>query len=95
MEDSKELEESGLATVTGYILPNGWNEDFSVSSVLIADDQEREFVVGNLDNYPELRDLCRRKIAATGYLYARQSKTFLDLATYVILQDVFGKEERQ
>lgn len=89
-QDSTEA--TGLSTVTGYVLPEGWAEDFSVSSVLIADDAERELIIGNLVDYPELIQLCRSKVAATGYIYSRQGKTYFDLATYVVVEGDHAKE---
>ncbi|ABM29355.1 conserved hypothetical protein [Nitratidesulfovibrio vulgaris DP4] len=86
--------QDGLATVTGYILPEGWADDYSVSSVLIADNSEQEFIVGNLGDYPELVRLCRCKVAATGYIYSRQGKTYFDLATYVVVEGDTAKEQR-
>ncbi|MBZ2172337.1 hypothetical protein EKK70_14025 [Desulfovibrio sp. DS-1] len=72
-------------SVTGYVLPDAWGKDFEVAGVLIADDRERELVVGNVAEHRELLGLCRRKVTATGWLTARDGRLLLTVREFTVL----------
>jgi len=74
-----------LVSVTGYVLPDAWGENFEVSGVLIADDRERELVVGNVAEHPALLELCRRKVTATGWLAARDGRLLLTVREFGVV----------
>lgn len=78
-------EGESLVSVTGYVLPDAWGKDFEVAGVLIADDRERELVVGNVAEHPELLGLCRRKVTATGWLTARDGRLLLTVRAFTVL----------
>ncbi|MFH1913818.1 MAG: hypothetical protein ABIK45_06055 [Pseudomonadota bacterium] len=56
----------GFETAVGVLIPHGWDDNFSVTSVSLACDGEREIVIGNLDNHPGLLVLLRRRVSLTG-----------------------------
>ncbi|NHZ46200.1 hypothetical protein FVW27_05985 [Desulfovibrio sp. XJ01] len=72
-------------SVTGYVLPDAWGKDFEVAGVLIADDRERELVVGNMAEHPELLNLCRRKVMASGWLAARDGRLLFTVRDFTVL----------
>ena len=74
-----------LVSVTGYVLPDAWGEQYEVAGVLIADDRERELVVGNVADHPALLELCRRKVTATGWLTAREGRLLFTVRDYAVL----------
>lgn len=74
-----------LVSVTGYVLPDAWGENFEVSGVLIADDRERELVVGNVAEHPALLELCRRKVTATGWLAARDGRLRFTVREFAVV----------
>jgi len=77
--------DGSLVSVTGYVLPDAWGENFEVSGVLIADDRERELVVGNVAEHPALLDLCRRKVTATGWLAARDGRLRFTVREFAVV----------
>ncbi|MDR3044714.1 MAG: hypothetical protein LBU75_10730 [Desulfovibrio sp.] len=78
-------EADALVSVTGYVLPNAWGKDFEVAGVLIADDRERELVVGNMAEHPALLGLCRRKVTATGWLAARDGRLLFTVRDFAVV----------
>lgn len=78
-------EADALVSVTGYVLPDAWGKDFEVAGVLIADDRERELVVGNMAEHPELLNLCRRKVTASGWLAARDGRLLFTVRDFTVL----------
>lgn len=78
-------EADALVSVTGYVLPDAWGKDFEVAGVLIADDRERELVVGNMAEHPELLNLCRRKVMASGWLAARDGRLLFTVRDFTVL----------
>jgi hypothetical protein len=76
--------DGSLVSVTGYVLPDAWGENFEVSGVLIADDRERELVVGNVAEHPALLELCRRKVTATGWLAARDGRLLFTVREFAV-----------
>lgn len=77
--------------VTGYVLPHAWNAQYQVCGVLIADDEERELVVGNIGEHQQLLHLCRRRVSATGQLYERDSRTYLELEHFLVIDDAVAE----
>lgn len=78
-------EGESLVSVAGYVLPDAWGKDFEVAGVLIADDRERELVVGNVAEHPELLGLCRRKVTATGWLAARDGRLLFTVRDFAVV----------
>ncbi len=74
-----------LVSVTGYVLPDAWGDNYEVSGVLIADDRERELVVGNVADHPALLTLCRRKVTATGRLAARDGRLLFTVRDFMVV----------
>lgn len=78
-------EGESLMSVIGYVLPDAWGKDFEVAGVLIADDRERELVVGNVAEHPALLGLCRRKVTATGWLAARDGRLLFTVRDFAVV----------
>lgn len=81
---TQERDGQALVSVTGYVLPDAWGKQYEVAGVLIADDRERELVVGNVADHPALLKLCRRKVTATGWLTAREGRLLFTVRDYVV-----------
>ncbi|WP_245590780.1 hypothetical protein [Nitratidesulfovibrio termitidis] len=78
-------EGESLVSGTGYVLPDAWGKNFEVAGVLIADDRERELVVGNVAEHPDLLGLCRRKVTATGWLAARDGRLLFTVRDFMVV----------
>jgi len=53
-------------TISGFIVPMQWDEQFRVTEVLIACEAERDVQVANLDTFPGLVSLARTRAFVTG-----------------------------
>ncbi|WP_147822011.1 hypothetical protein [Salidesulfovibrio onnuriiensis] len=53
-------------TITGFVVPEAWDDQFCVCEVLIACDGERDIRVVNLDSHPILFDLVGKQASVTG-----------------------------
>lgn len=77
--------------VTGYVLPHAWDAQYQVCGVLIADDEERELVVDNINEHMQLLHLCRCRVSATGQLYERDRMTYLELEHFLVIDDAVAE----
>jgi hypothetical protein len=53
-------------TISGFIVPMQWDEQYRVTEVLIACEAERDVQVANLDTFPALVSLARCRASITG-----------------------------
>lgn len=53
-------------TISGFIVPMQWDEQFRVTEILIACEAERDVQVANLHTFPTLVSLARRRASITG-----------------------------
>jgi transcriptional accessory protein Tex/SPT6 len=78
---------AGSETVIGVLIPHGWDEDFSVTSVSLACDGEREIVIDNLSRHPGLLALLRKRLRVTGSVVRSGQGESMDVNTYHPLGD--------
>jgi hypothetical protein len=79
-------------TVIGVLIPHGWDENFSVTSISLACDGEREIVIGNLNRHPGLLDLLRKRIRATGAVMRGGQGESMNVDAYQPLADIDGND---
>ncbi|MFH1913807.1 MAG: hypothetical protein ABIK45_06000 [Pseudomonadota bacterium] len=53
-------------TISGFIVPMQWDDQFRVTEVLIACEAERDVQVANLHTFPALLSLTRTRASVTG-----------------------------
>lgn len=81
-------EQSGrVETVEGVFIPDGWNSDFMVTSVFVACDGEREIVVRNLAERPEVLVMLRRRVRVTGLVFRTGWREAMDVERVVLLTE--------
>ncbi|MUM76454.1 hypothetical protein GKC30_02265 [Pseudodesulfovibrio sp. F-1] len=66
MGDRTRTSAPGHEIAVGVLIPHGWDDNFSVTSVSLACEGEREIVIGNLESHPGLLVLLRRRVRLTG-----------------------------
>jgi hypothetical protein len=79
-------------TVIGVLIPHGWDEHFSVTSISLACDGEREIVINNLDAHPGLLVLLRKRISATGTMERDEQGESMAVRSYRPLKESDGNE---
>jgi hypothetical protein len=92
MGQSKRTSSPGSETVIGVLIPHGWDESFSVTSVSLACDGEREIVIGNLDNHPGLLVLLRKRVSLSGAIRRDEHGETMDVRSYGPAADADGND---
>lgn len=82
----------GSETVIGVLIPHGWDESFSVTSVSLACDGEREIVIGNLDKLPGLLVLLRKRVSLSGAVRRDEQGETMDVRSYQPAAEADGND---
>ncbi len=68
--------------VEGCLLPEAWDRAFSITALVLACDDEREFRVANLKEHRELLALCHQFIRAKGTVRTENGKELLEITAF-------------
>jgi len=76
---------SELETIVGVLIPCSWDEQFKVTRISLACDSEREILIGNLNEHPEIHKHIRNKVRVVGRVFKNGRNEIVDISSFTAL----------
>ncbi|MFH1135556.1 MAG: hypothetical protein V1816_05670 [Pseudomonadota bacterium] len=86
---------STKVTIKGQILPNEWDEEDNVTSLMITDDDEREFLIEMTGKGQELLDFIDEYVEIVGTVKKWEGDYYLGVRSYEVIEEYDEEEDEE